>query len=235
MRVKELNATKDKFFALIAHDLKNPLSSFLTSSGLLSGYYDRLSDEEKIKMADSIHTSAKRLRNLLENLLQWSMAQTGAIERKPIQLNLRVAVKTNIDLFRMKAEEKNISIINKVEEDVFVFADENMLMAVIRNLISNAIKFTPNNGSITANNDTNGDSHSIYISDNGVGIKEEDINKIFRIDESHTTLGTNKEKGTGLGLILCKEFIDKNNGKLEIKSVAGEGTIIKISLPIFNE
>ena len=232
--LKKLNATKDKFFAIIAHDLKNPLSSFMSSSGLLSYHFSRLDEEEKLNLANSIYESGKRLRTLLENLLEWSMTQTGGMTVTPKELPLNELVNSNISLFELRANDKKIRLENKIQENINIFADENMALSVIRNLISNAIKFTPEKGNIYINAEVKNNFAEISVIDNGVGIKDEVMKKLFRLEDKHSSEGTNKEKGTGLGLILCKEFVEKNGGDIKVKSKENEGTKITFTLPVYS-
>ncbi len=233
------NETKDKFFSIISHDLKNPLSALIMSSELLSDYYDKFSDEDRVKKIRQISESSKFLFKLLENLLLWSRSQTGAIKFSPEFLNLNKVINSNIELMKLQAQSKKIDLINTLKNELNFVFDEDMITTVIRNLISNAIKFTPEGGSVEIGAITKPSEGlepsegytNIYIKDSGVGMPEEIRNKLFRIDVNITLEGTNKEKGTGLGLILCKEFVEKHGGKIWVESEVGKGSTFWFSLP----
>jgi signal transduction histidine kinase/Tfp pilus assembly protein PilF len=229
--LREANATKDKFFAIIAHDLKNPLHSITLSSDLLINKFRQMSGEQLLDLINSIYKSGKHLSSLLENLLQWSRTQSGKIEFDPIMFDIHELCVENISLLIGNATKKKIQIQNEVKDSIFVYADPNMISAVIRNLISNAIKFTHEYGLVTVNASEESNYIEISVTDNGIGISDEDIKKLFRLDIHHTTIGTSKEKGTGLGLILSKEFVEINGGKIWASSKLGNGAVFKFTLP----
>jgi signal transduction histidine kinase len=232
--LEKLNAAKDKFFSIIAHDLKNPFSVLLSVTESLSEAFGNLSDEDKNMSITRINKSVTLLYNLLENLLQWSMSQTGRLKFSPVKNNLYLLFLHNISLLKMNAEKRNISIVNNLKEDIPVFVDTDMINTVIRNLVSNAIKFNVDGGTIEINAKQKNNSIEIEISDTGIGLTDEDINKLFRIDVKNTSIGSgNKEKGTGIGLIICKEFVEKNNGKISVSSKKGEGSKFSFSVPIY--
>lgn len=229
-RLKELNATKDKFFSIVAHDLKNPFNTLIGFSHLLITHADNL-DEEKVRsFYEMIHNSARQGFNLLENLLAWSRSQTGRLEWHPIVFDIRQSVNENIKLLGATADRKQIKLDNKISEPLMVYGDLNMLTTVLRNLISNALKFTLSGQrvEIFAREE---DQAVICVKDTGIGISEEDQAKLFRIDVNHSTKGTANEQGTGLGLILCKEFIQKNSGHIWVESELGKGSCFCFSLP----
>ncbi len=230
-QLTELNATKDKFFSIIAHDLRSPLSTIISFFDFLNSQLDDLDKEEMIGLIQNIHNSTNSLLKLLDNLLQWSSAQTGRIVCEPKKFDLAQVAKANIDFSRMNAERKKIKLFSEIKEKTFVFADENMITTVIRNLISNSLKFTKEEGSVSITAKDTGKFIEVSVIDTGVGIKKESIKKLFRIDVKHTTIGTFQEKGSGLGLILCKEFIENNGGKIRVESEPGKGTTIKFTLP----
>ncbi|MGQ9819705.1 MAG: ATP-binding protein [Candidatus Kapaibacteriales bacterium] len=231
-QLREVNATKDKFFSIIAHDLKNPIGAFKNVLELLYESYNDFTKEELIEFIEPLNDSAKQLFNLLENLLLWSRAQTGRIEKNPETFNLYELIKQNINLLKLQAENKNITLTNEVNDQIEVFADMNMITTVIRNLINNAIKFTPNGGRITITAMTQNDFATVCITDTGIGMSIEDQQKLFRLDTHHTNLGTNKEKGTGLGLIICKEFVEANGGRIWVESKEGEGSRFCFTIPL---
>lgn len=231
-QLKEHIATKDKFFSIISHDLRGPLSAFLNLTDLLLSEMENMSWKELKETMQMMHTSALGINRLLNNLLQWSRLQRGKIDFIPSNCNLKFIIDNVIDTLKNIAYNKNIIINNKVSEEFVVYADSNMLDLTIRNLISNAIKFTNDGGSITISANHIGKKNiNISISDTGIGIDPENIPKLFRIDSKLTTEGTRGEIGTGLGLILCKEFIEKNKGKITVKSILGKGTTFRITLP----
>jgi PAS domain S-box-containing protein len=228
--LQELNASKDKFFSIISHDLRSPFNSILGFSELLWTNSGDFSKAEIEKIAYNIYKTGNETIDLLNNLLEWSSSQTGKLKIIPENFFLKSIVDETIDLLNEFATKKNITVLNEVTGQIKVFADKNMISSVIRNLLSNAIKFTQNgNVRITAK-DVNS-FVEFLITDTGVGIKPEDINKLFRLDTEFSTLGTANEKGSGLGLILCKEFIEKNHGEINVKSEEGKGTGFMLKLP----
>lgn len=231
----ELNATKDKFFSIIAHDLKNPFNALLGFSTLLLDDYDKFSDEEKIDLIRTMDTASKNAYKLLQNLLEWSRSQTGSIQWEPDAVSLHEVVSITIDLLSDAANVKEVSINSIIMPNIKIWADGNMAMTVIRNLISNALKYTPKGGDIKVYTKKADKKIEITIEDNGVGISEEDLPKLFRIDVNHSTSGTNNEQGTGLGLILCKEFVEKNGGEIWVESIEGKGSKFKFTFPLYDE
>lgn len=231
---KEINDQKDRFFNIVAHDLKNPLSIIISSCDLLDNYFDRIDKESLRKQIGTISKASNSLFNLLENLLEWSRSQTGRIKYKPEKVNLFNIIDSMFELCEAAADKKGIELTSYVTEKAVVYADLNMVATIFRNLISNAIKFTKKEGRITVSSDIDGDFVKLYIADSGVGIKEEDINKLFKIDSTFTTRGTENEKGTGLGLILCKEFVEKNGGTITVSSEYGKGSVFVVTLPAYS-
>ncbi|PKQ61279.1 hypothetical protein BZG01_19570 [Labilibaculum manganireducens] len=230
----ELNATKDKLFSIIAHDLRTPFSSILGFSELLiedAKDFDELETEEYLKL---INTTAKSTLVLLDNLLSWAKSQSGQIIYKPKKIVLSSIIEETIKNSNSTAKIKDISI-NQIQTDkIAVNADENMLKTVLRNLISNAIKFTKLGGSISISAIQKHKQVEISVSDNGVGINNETLKKLFDLSENTTSKGTEKEKGSGLGLILCKEFVEKHKGSIWAESEIGKGSIFKFTLPLYN-
>jgi two-component system sensor histidine kinase/response regulator len=229
--LRELNAEKDKFFSIIAHDLKNPFHSILNFSDLLLKHYTTYDKEEVLTFIKMIHQSSTQAFNLLDNLLHWSRAQTGRMNLKPAVVDLHNIITKNIYLLEVAAMEKNIQVSHSVKPRTYIFCDENMLSTVIRNLLSNAIKFTRPTGKITIGNREKSRTHEISVTDTGVGIKEEDLGKLFRIDIHYSTTGTANEEGTGLGLVLCREFVNLNNGSIRVISKPGKGSAFFVELP----
>jgi PAS domain S-box-containing protein len=229
--LKNTNASKDKFFSIIAHDLRSPFSSLLSFSEFLMEDIQILSKEEIRSFSEKINESAKSVFSLLENLLQWSRIQSGKIPFQPATFNISYKINQVINLLQNNAQNKNIRIINEVPSSTAVNADEDMMYSVIQNLLSNAIKFTKENGLIIFRSVARETEYEITILDTGVGIREEDLQKLFLIDSHITTAGTNDEKGSGLGLILCKEMIERNHGKIWAYSRLNEGTSFTFTLP----
>ena len=229
--LEDLNATKDKFFSIISHDLKGPLNSLTSFSGLLMNHTSSLSTEEIQMLAKDLDKSLKNLFALLENLLQWSRSQTGNIEFKAEEFDLTEMLNENKKLLEKQAANKNISMEVKNTKPIIAKAHPNSISTVIRNLLSNSIKFTEENGQLKMGIVEESKRYVVKIADNGVGMPKDVANKIFRIDTKHSTQGTAKEKGTGLGLILCKEFVEKNGGEIWVKSEEGKGTIFSFTIP----
>lgn len=226
-----LNNTKDKFFSIIAHDIKNPFSTVLSLSKVMVEEFNEYTNEKRLGFASLIYQYANNTYTLLENLLQWASIQTGRLKilRKPI--NIGEIVNENFDLLKGNANNKKISLKNEVGPVLMAFADEHMVTTMLRNLISNAIKYTPIGGSISVFSSNTINTVKITVKDSGVGISPEDIKKLFRIDTNPTTIGTQAEKGTGLGLILCKEFVELNNGSITVTSSVGKGSEFTFELP----
>jgi two-component system sensor histidine kinase/response regulator len=232
--LKELNATKDKFFSIIAHDLRNPLQCLKLYAESLYFDYDSLDDEKRKGYTQKFYDNSNLIAALLENLLEWSQSQQGIIEPHPQKIDLHALAAENIDLLKDNAKKKNITVSSQIKPETFAFADNNMIRTVIRNLLSNAVKFTGPGGKVEVSTAISADGNSvdITISDNGVGISTEDIDTLFRIDvKKKKNKGTDNEKGTGLGLILCKEFVEKNNGSIRVTSEPGKGSRFTFTLP----
>lgn len=230
--LKRLNAAKDKFFSIIAHDLKNPFSAIIGSSELLLSRAEKNDIQSIDKYAQIINLSSKKALDLLLNLMDWSQIQTGRIKYEPENLDVKNLVDEAFSLMACNAEEKTISIQNKIPEGSFVFADKTMIGIVLRNLLSNAIKYTNSGGEIIISSQVESNELVVSINDNGVGIAQKEIDKLFSIDSVYSTPGTQKEKGTGLGLILCREYLEKNKGKIWVQSQLNAGTTFYFSLPI---
>jgi len=227
----DLNATKDKFFSIIAHDLKGPLQVLLSGSRLLT---NRINDMDKLQISDiatEMQANTKKLFELLENLLQWARIQMGKVEIIPQSMNLNLLVRKWVELLNEQAGQKEIEISNKIAADLQIMADRNMTESVIHNIIANAIKFTNTGGQIEVLAWPQNGNIEIVVKDNGIGISEKTLKKLFGLEENISTAGTKGEKGTGLGLILCKEFVEKNQGSIWIDSKLGQGTEVHVTLP----
>ena len=230
--LNELNASKDKFFSIIAHDLKNPFNNIIGFSELQkeeikSGDYARLEE-----YAGMINTSAVQTYRLLENLLEWANTQRGKMSFNPVSVNLNEIFKEDLRILHEMAEVKHIELNCHFSDDLTIIADKNMIKTILRNLISNAIKFTPKNGKVDVNAVTDNKYVEIRVTDNGIGMTKETMAKLFRIDANLSTRGTDNEKGTGLGLFLCKEFVEKHGGKIRVESESGKGSAFIVSLSL---
>ncbi|MDA3779398.1 MAG: ATP-binding protein [Bacteroidales bacterium] len=225
------NATKNKFFRIIAHDLRSPISTLVSSSSFILDDMNTLSTQKTKQFLFELNKLSQNTFNLLENLLDWTSNQTGNINFLPKEIDLELIILENIELHQKNIEIKNINFTYAIPSEIKVYADENMIKTVIRNLLSNALKFTPHGGNITIIVYSTENFVVTDIEDNGIGINPKDIDKLFKIDTHHSTLGTDNEKGSGLGLILCKEFIEKNHGSISIQSEIDTGSKFTISLP----
>jgi signal transduction histidine kinase len=233
----ELNASKDKFFSIIAHDLRSPFAGLLGYTRMAAEGLSDWSPEEMQQILDDLGKSAETLYELLENLLNWSRLQRGVIEYFPEEINLAAIVNHNIRLFATTAGQKHIMLHNEVEPEASVFADQNMLNTIIRNLLSNALKFTDSGGSITVSAmlDDADSIVTVAVADTGVGIPEDDLPKLFRLDTKYSTVGTGGEQGTGLGLLLCHDLVEKNRGTMRVESKVGTGTTFSFTLPFTSD
>jgi two-component system, sensor histidine kinase and response regulator len=229
--LKKLNATKDKFFSIIAHDLRSPFNSIIGFSQMLIDKVQSMDKEKIANMAQIINEASKVAMDLLSNLIEWSLSQSGRLEFHPEKSLILDVVKNVEPLFAPAAREKGIAIKTEIPSQLKAYADEVLLETILRNLISNAIKFTHPGGEIIISAKEQNNQVVVSVADSGVGITPNKINKLFRIEEHVTTEGTNKEKGNGLGLVICKEFVEKHEGRIWVESKEGEGCIFYFSLP----
>jgi signal transduction histidine kinase/ligand-binding sensor domain-containing protein len=230
-QLKATNATKDKFLSIIAHDLKSPFVGLLGYSELLKNEVDSIPKEKIIEYSESLHKNIKNTYNLLENLLNWASLQTGRMIFNPERIDLYLEVKRILEIFETNSKTKNISLLNEIKLNTYVDADKNMLRTVLYNLISNAIKFTGAGGEVKISAKIINGQIEISVSDNGVGIPEENLKMLFKLDSNISTKGTANEKGTGLGLLLCKEMLEKHKGTIIADSVEGKGTTFRVVFP----
>lgn len=229
--LRELNLTKDKFFSIIAHDLRSPFSAILGLSGLLTSYFDDY-DRESIKESVwEIDKASKQAFSLLENLLEWARSQTGKMDFVPIAFDLVDLVDETVSVAQSFANKKGVKLEIETPAKMVITADRNMIYTIMRNLISNALKFTPQHGKVIISLEDTTDFFQFSVTDSGVGISDENKAKLFKVDETFTNTGTNNERGTGLGLILCKEFIDKHNGKISVQSELKKGSTFIVQIP----
>ena len=231
-RLKKLNATKDKLFSIIGHDLKGPLNNILGFSELIDQGFDSFSDEEIKKYNRLIFQSSQTVTSLLDNLLTWSRSQRNKIKVSKQLFALNAVVQKNLSLLENNASKKSIQLKNEVPADIIANGDTEMVTTILRNLISNAIKFTNEGGEIKVVAKNSNNRIIVEIHDNGVGIPPDKINNLFEPDQTHVNLGTAGEKGTGLGLIICKDFAEKNDGELWAESEPGKGSVFSFSMPL---
>lgn len=230
-QLKELNASKDKFFSIVAHDLRNPLQVLLGYSELILINIDNYNKKEFRKFVEIIQKSTKNIHTLLENLLMWSRIQKGMMEHNPQQSNIRDILEENVNFLSPNAEQKQITLTNSIEGQGTVYADKNMINVVVRNLISNALKFTDAGGTVRVSAVENEKFVKVSVFDTGIGISKGNLKELFRIDVTHNNIGTAGEKGSGLGLILCKELVEKNNGIIGVESEVGKGSTFTFTIP----
>lgn len=231
-KLSMLNSEKDKFFSIIAHDLKSPFVGLIGLTELIVSDPESFTKEELYNINNEIHSSSKNLFKLLQNLLEWSQMQKGIVDFNPQKLNLAEIVKQNVHLIKNNIKQKEITLETKIDNSIFTNADENMLNSIIRNLIANAVKFTYKGGMVIvkAHKDEQG-MINISISDTGIGISSELREKLFKIEEKVGRKGTDGEQSTGLGLMLCKEFVEKHSGKIWVESEEGKGSTFNFTLP----
>ncbi|HSH02173.1 MAG TPA: hybrid sensor histidine kinase/response regulator [Anaerolineae bacterium] len=229
-----LNASKDKFFSILSHDLRTPFNTLMGMSQLLAMELAGEEDREKLELAEHIFKAAETTHDLLNNLLTWSRMQTGHINYEPEQYLLGTAIQKTVDLLAETAKSKNIELVVVGEAGLMGYVDPNMIDTVVRNLTSNALKFTPEGGriTITERRGTRAGYGQVTVADTGVGIGEEDLGQLFRIDAHHSTVGTNQEAGSGLGLILCQDMVLQNKGEIWIESEVGVGTQVSFTVPL---
>ena len=230
-QLEKANITKDKFFSIIAHDLKNPFHSIMGFTDLLIKNYNDFEDTKKKEFLGLINESSQYANNLLDNLLYWSRTQTDSIKYSPIKFDLHSLVNEIQHMLHGNAEKKQLAVLNLVPEASYVYADKNMIHTVLRNLVSNSIKFTPAEGTISVEAVPEEDFIHVNVKDNGVGIPLDKHGKLFSFEEFHSTSGTAGEPGTGLGLIICFEFVKKHGRELSFSSESGKGTTFTFILP----
>lgn len=229
--LKNLNAAKDKFFSIISHDLRSPFNSLLGLTEFITHSYEEMNPSEIRSSILNIYNSAQQVYNLILNLLEWSMLQSGRIKVEKSVINLAELGVEIINLYRENANNKQLELVNNINDKILVYADKYMIDTIVRNFVSNSIKFTNPGGKIIIKGIINGDNAEVSVTDTGIGISHENQKNLFRIDEQYRRDGTASEKGTGLGLILCKEFIEKNSGVLWVESEEGKGSRFSFTVP----
>ncbi len=229
--LKVLNASKDRLFSIIGHDLRNPFGGIISFSSLLMEEYESFSDEERVEMITTFNKAANQGVRLLENLLDWSRSHSGLIEFKPIQIVVSELVNLCVDLLRPFSSQKGIALETNIDSGILMIADSEMVNTIIRNLISNAIKFTPVGGKVSVSAEQKDSQTIIHVRDTGVGIPATVQHKILAVGEKYSSLGTELEEGTGLGLLLVQEFIRRHNGTIWFDSEEGNGAVFSVSFP----
>lgn len=233
LQLEIANQTKDKFFSIIAHDLRGPISSMMSMLELINEKYKGQIDYSLQNPLNALTTTSQQTYILLENLLTWSRSQSDQIEYNPTTCNLGEVIQDNVRLLMAKIQEKKIKLINQVDNNIIFWADRVMIDTIIRNLLSNAVKYSYEEGSITISSKKDEHYVEINIGDTGIGMDPDALEKLFRIDvRNASTLGTNGERGTGLGLILSKELVSKLNGKITVKSEVNKGSVFTVTLPL---
>ncbi|WGK65906.1 ATP-binding protein [Croceiramulus getboli] len=224
-----LSKTRNRFFSIVAHDIKNPMAAIMMLIGLLKG--EEFKKESTKKIVRGLSDATKSTMTLLDNILDWSKLERGEMTFQPEALSLYHAVEGVLEMLRISLELKNLEAINRVSPEVTIHADPNMIATILRNLISNSIKFTQSGGKISISHREEQAAHWCCVQDNGVGMAPEELKNLFEVTTTISKLGTNDEKGTGLGLVLCKEFVDKHQGEITIESELQQGTTICFSIP----
>jgi signal transduction histidine kinase len=230
-RLRELNATKDKFFSIIAHDLKNPFNSILGFSDILSEQMRQKDYEGIEEYANIIRHSSEKAVDLIMNLMEWSRSQSGRMDFNPENVEVGTLINEVYELSNVSAIKKSILLTKELPHHLLAYIDKSMIGTVLRNIISNAIKFTNPGGKVVVRAEQLGQEIKVSVTDNGVGINGENLNRLFRIDESYSVPGTQNEQGSGLGLLLCKEFIDLHKGKIWAESEPGKGSSFYFTIP----
>jgi PAS domain S-box-containing protein len=232
-KLKELNNSKDKFFSIISHDLRSPFNALLGISEYTTQFFDDLSKDEIKEATTNLHASAKKVYNLMQNLLEWTQIQTGRLEVEKTKIDLCEISEEILELYSEAAENKKIKLSSDISCTIHLFADKYMIETVLRNLVSNAIKFTYPKGAVRVRAEVVDDFVKVSVEDTGTGIDPVDQEKLFSIGEQYRMDGTESEKGTGLGLILCKEFVENNGGTLSIESELEKGSKFIFTVPRF--
>jgi signal transduction histidine kinase len=230
-KLEILNNTKDKFLSILAHDLRNPFTTILGFTEILEKKFHTLAEDKKKSYITNIRKTAIKTYDLLNQLLSWTRSQSGTIEYKPVKIVLNKLLKQNIELLSENIQNKDITITAQCNENCYVFTDKDMSNTIIRNILSNAIKFTHTNGEINVGCSKEGEYILVEISDNGIGMDKHEQENLFKLEKTITNPGTSDEKGSGLGLLLCKDFVTRCGGEIWVKSKKGVGTTFSFTIP----
>lgn len=231
-RLKELIKAKDTLFSIIAHDLKNPFTCLLGSTEILLSQIGGMTSHEIQELAQVLNDSAKSGYSILQNLLDWSRSQTGMIVLHPENIHLKSIIEENISDLKYSSDQKEIEVTTDVQEDLDIITDKNLLNAILRNLLNNAVKFTHNSGKVSITATRANNEVTVSVKDTGIGIPESEIDELFGIENGHTRPGTNMEQGTGLGLKICREFVEMLGGMIWAESIDNEGSNFTFTLPV---
>lgn len=231
-KLRELNASKDKFFSIIAHDLRSLFNSIIGLSEMMIEFAHERDFDSVEKYAPIVYNTSKHAFNLLENLLEWSRSQIGKMDFKPENLDIVSFLEEEIQGMQSVADNKSIRVELMYKKRFNILSDKRMLGSVVRNLLSNAIKFSYANSVVSVELIQDGERLIVSVCDHGVGIEEANLQKLFKLEESYTTVGTQNERGTGIGLLICKDFIEKHDGKLWVESQINQGSTFYFDLPI---
>lgn len=229
--LERLNREKDKLFSIVSHDLRSPFTSLLSLTRLMISLGDRLEKPQLLAQAGKVNEAAKRIFALIENLLDWSRLQMDQVRVEPAPVDLRALAAKNTDLFAPIGAEKGVAVVNEVPAGLTAFADANTVDTVIRNLVNNAVKFTAEGGQVTIDGRLDGSMAAVSVRDTGVGMTPEQLRRLFELGKEGTTRGTRGEKGTGLGLLLCKDLAERNGGSIQAESEPGKGSLFTVFLP----
>ncbi len=234
-QLRELNENKNKLFSIIAHDLRNPFNALLGLSDFLADEVESLDTKQIKRISANLNSSLKNIFNLLDNLLYWARIQTGRVSVHPQPINVRTVLESVTGLLSPAFIAKDLGLSLDITSEAKLWVDTNMFVSALQNLLTNALKFTKRNGNITVRYHIDGANGKISVSDSGVGIPAAKLSSLFDIGEKTSSLGTESETGSGLGLVLIKEFVEKNNGTISLSSIEGEGSIFTLTLPLFKE
>lgn len=232
MQMQALNQSKDKFFAIIAHDLKAAFHGILGFSEVLDSEFDELDDASRRKIANYLNESSQSTYKLLDNLLEWARLENGSMPYRPKALQLDQLIEDTLYSLQFMAAQKNITLTTRLQSDIWLDADRHMLQSLVHNLVANALKFTPDGGVIQIFDEVKDDQIIISVQDNGTGMNDVQLQKLFDVAYSQSTTGTNGETGTGLGLLLCQQFVQQHKGILTVSSQLGQGSVFSFSLPL---
>lgn len=231
-KLKSLNAAKNRFLTILAHDLKSPFTSLLGLFELILLKYNEYSRKELMEYIRMMNTVTQNTYSLLNDILLWIKADSNKVEFKPERIDINLIYNEIIESFLPIAKTKEITIIKRIQEYDNLYADKNMLKTILRNLISNAIKFTHKKGTVEINTQIKENIYQTTVSDTGIGISSDRLEEIFKVATNSSTTGTFDEKGTGLGLLICKEFVEKHGGSIQVKSIAGQGSSFTFEFPV---
>jgi signal transduction histidine kinase len=235
IKLKMMNESKDKFFSIIAHDLKNPFNGIMGMTSFLNESYDQIDDKERKEIISDLNISSKNAFNLLQNLLEWTRTQSGTIKNVPVKVDPASIIEMSLETVTNLARNKEIEIEQTINTTKSGYADENLVSTVLRNLFTNAVKFSPRKSTIEVSVKQYEKELVFCVKDTGIGLKHNEIDQLFRIDVNFHKKGTEEETGTGLGLKICKEFVEYCHGRIWVISEPAEGSSFYFTIPIYSE